>query len=342
VTTGTNAESRRSGTTTDSAGGATRWLLAGGLAILAALLGALVAWVDGHRGLPLYGGILSLAMLFVPLFLLGLSDPGEGVVAWLRRGRARVACAVAALLVPYLLYAVSSGALSWVSTAQLAIFLSLPTVVALSARRRGAPRWQDAVIVLVLWISHELGWLREVWSWPEGMGGYVFDTVMSVDLVLVLFLGARGLDGVGYRFRFGRADLRIVLVNFSIFAAIGIPVGLATGFLTFNPRFPDPLVTAVGAVGLFLTVALPEELLFRGVIQNLLQRVAGSGRALLAASILFGASHLDNDPSPDWRYFLLASIAGLFYGRAYLQSRGLMAPIAVHTLVDVVWRAFLR
>jgi len=59
-------------------------------------------------------------------------------------------------------------------------------------------------------------------------------------------------------------------------------------------------------------------------------------------ALIFGASHLNNGPSPDWRYFLLATIAGIFYGRAYLQSGGLMAAVCVHTLVDVVWGAFFR
>ena len=45
-------------------------------------------------------------------------------------------------------------------------------------------------------------------------------------------------------------------------------------------------------------VALPEELLFRGVIQNGLSRAFGSRAAgLVVASIVFGAVHLDNPPN---------------------------------------------
>ena len=92
-----------------------------------------------------------------------------------------------------------------------------------------------------------------------------------------------------------------------------------------------------------LFIAVPEELLFRGIIQNLLEKEIGRpGLALGVAAVIFGAAHLNNGPSPDWRYFLLATLAGMVYGRAYARTRNLMAPALVHTLVDVAWRGFFR
>ncbi|MGH9962094.1 MAG: CPBP family intramembrane glutamic endopeptidase [Pyrinomonadaceae bacterium] len=65
--------------------------------------------------------------------------------------------------------------------------------------------------------------------------------------------------------------------------------------------------------------------------------------SLVVTSIIFGAAHLNNGPTrPDWRYFLLATIAGLFYGNAYARTGRLLAPAIVHTLVDTVWRSFFR
>jgi membrane protease YdiL (CAAX protease family) len=96
-------------------------------------------------------------------------------------------------------------------------------------------------------------------------------------------------------------------------------------------------------LGIFFLIAIPEELLFRGIIQNFLEKTLRKPPlALFVTSLIFGAAHLNNGPRPDWRYFLLASLAGLFYGNAYQQTRGLMAPAIVHTLVDMVWRAFFR
>ena len=84
-------------------------------------------------------------------------------------------------------------------------------------------------------------------------------------------------------------------------------------------------------------------MLFRGIIQNILEKEVGHRNlALGMTALIFGAAHLNNGPSPDWRYFLLATLAGWFYGRAYIKTRNLMAPALVHTLVDVAWRGFFR
>ena len=64
--------------------------------------------------------------------------------------------------------------------------------------------------------------------------------------------------------------------------------------------------------------------------------------ALLVAASIFGAAHLNNGDMPNWNYAFLATIAGIFYGRAFRQSGSILAPACVHALVDTVWRAFLR
>jgi membrane protease YdiL (CAAX protease family) len=99
----------------------------------------------------------------------------------------------------------------------------------------------------------------------------------------------------------------------------------------------------LSAAGIFVFIAMPEELLFRGIIQNFLQKSwLKPLPALIVTSVIFGVAHLNNGPRPDWRYFLLATIAGLFYGNAYTRTRALLAPAIVHTLVDTVWRSFFR
>jgi membrane protease YdiL (CAAX protease family) len=64
--------------------------------------------------------------------------------------------------------------------------------------------------------------------------------------------------------------------------------------------------------------------------------------ALLLASIIFGLSHF-NKPLPfNWRYVILASIAGVFYGRAWLDRRRLGTSAITHATVDVVWGLWFR
>ena len=57
---------------------------------------------------------------------------------------------------------------------------------------------------------------------------------------------------------------------------------------------------------------------------------------LVAASIIFGAAHLDNGPQPmpNWRYMILASIAGYGYGKVFEKSSSVTASALLHTLVD--------
>jgi membrane protease YdiL (CAAX protease family) len=73
------------------------------------------------------------------------------------------------------------------------------------------------------------------------------------------------------------------------------------------------------------------------MIQNLLMQRFGSGtRTLAVAALIFGAAHLDNGPQalPNWRYFILASIAGFAYGRVFQRSSSVMASALFHMMVD--------
>ena len=119
------------------------------------------------------------------------------------------------------------------------------------------------------------------------------------------------------------------------FLALAIPIALATGFAQPGLN-PTPTVEQVlSLVLLFWLTAMPEEVLFRGTIQGLIEKVTRPWIALAVASVIFGLAHF-----PDWRYILLATLAGGAYGLAYLQTRNLAAPILTHFLVDAVWRVF--
>ena len=61
--------------------------------------------------------------------------------------------------------------------------------------------------------------------------------------------------------------------------------------------------------------------------------------ALVIASILFGLSHFNKRSAHfnNWRYVLLAAIAGIFYGRAWRERRRVAASTITHTFVDWIW-----
>jgi hypothetical protein len=95
------------------------------------------------------------------------------------------------------------------------------------------------------------------------------------------------------------------------------------------------MAAAVGLI--YAGTALPEEILFRSLIQNLLMQRFGSGAGtLLAASFIFGCAHLDNGPQalPNWRYMILATIAGVAYGKVFQKASSVLSSAGLHMLVD--------
>jgi membrane protease YdiL (CAAX protease family) len=89
---------------------------------------------------------------------------------------------------------------------------------------------------------------------------------------------------------------------------------------------------------IFFFTAVPEELFFRAWVQNLLERRVGRRAALVLASILFGLSHFNKRSARfNWRYVLLATIAGVFYGRAWRENRRVPASTITHASVDWLW-----
>jgi len=64
--------------------------------------------------------------------------------------------------------------------------------------------------------------------------------------------------------------------------------------------------------------------------------------ALALASLIFGLSHIFHAPYPNWKYVLLASIAGLFYGHVWMRTGSLLPGALVHGLVDITWHVLFR
>jgi CAAX protease family protein len=313
------------------------WALAGGL------LAARLAVLRGYGGVALVATIAALVLLLLPYFLLGATDLASRLSTWAETRRTRALALLALPLLPYLVYASGTGAFTWTAIFKLVGFPLLPLVLLLWARRSGPPpRLQDALAVLAVWLPVELGWLRDVWPWPAGAGAFTMTAILAVDVTVILFVSIRRLEGVGYSLAIRRADLREALWNLLMFLSIGIPIGLWTRFIGAAHGVKSVPELASQFVGIFLVVAVPEELLFRGLIQNLLEKLLPSTYALLLAALIFGLAHLNNGPTPDWRYVLLATIAGVFYGRAYQRSGGLMAACLVHAAVDTIWREIFR
>jgi len=58
--------------------------------------------------------------------------------------------------------------------------------------------------------------------------------------------------------------------------------------------------------------------------------------------VLFGLAHFNKGASFNWRYVVLAAIAGIFYGRAWRARKQVLAAALTHTAVDVVWSLWFK
>jgi membrane protease YdiL (CAAX protease family) len=250
------------------------------------------------------------------------------------------------LCIPYLLVSLSRGTFSW---DWLALYALLPVVIAsLLGRsdRTSSGRfkcWPEFLILAVLGLAVDLRWFER--AWPAHLSA--FNKVLLLDAGIYGFIVIRKLEGVGFDLRLRWRDLFIGVREFLFFAPLVLGLGLWLRFLHLHPFGSD-----IGAVSLkfagawiftFFLIAVPEELFFRGWLQNLLERHVGRERALLATAILFGLSHFNKRAAYfNWRYVLLAAIAGIFYGRAWRRDRRVGASAVTHATVDSVWSLWFR
>lgn len=322
-------------------------LLAGGIAYLALLV---VLWfvarffhlkaVDEY---PL-SSFLAFAILFAPYWLFGF-----GLAALLRRvlaGTVERVVAAASLAVPYFVLTLPCGTFHW----QLALVLvAIPVLVTLVLHSWPKPaNWADLVVLASIGLAIDLGLLSHGWLfglndmalWPGGLGG--FPKMMMANVALYGYLVIKPLHGVGYDLTPRLGDWKIGLREFLYYAPIVLTLGILLGFIHWQGLMAKPQQFPAAWIFTFIFVALPEELFFRGLVQNLLERHMTRGRALLLASVLFGLSHFNKGAAFNWHYVILATIAGIFYGRAWRAQRRLFASSITHTTVDAVWSIWWR
>lgn len=280
-----------------------------------------------------------LAIELVPALAFGLA--AERIVRTISRwpGFLRIA-APAVLVVPYLILASSRGMLRW---EWVVLYTLLPVVMAWLMKQAAAAdpeqrgNWRDALILLTLGLAVDLRWFDV--AWPAGLRGW--GNLLLADAGLYAFLGIRQLSGTGFDFHFRWNDWKTGFRELLFFAPAVIALGLGLGFIHPHANAPVIWKAALEWVGIFVFVAVPEELFFRAWVQNFLERRVGRRAALVMASILFGLSHFNKrnlgSAHFNWRYVLLATIAGIFYGRAWREQRRVPASGITHTCVDWLW-----
>jgi uncharacterized protein len=280
--------------------------------------------------------IAALAIELAPAVAFGLgSEPiKRAVQRWSIASRAAFP---ALYVLPYVLVSASQHIFRW---QWFALYAGLPVVVAwllgqaaaADAEQRG--NWRDAIILLLLGLAVDLRWFDS--AWPNGLRA--LNELLLVDIGLYGFLAIRGLSETGFDFHLRWSDWKSGFRELVFFTPMVLILGLALGFIHPHANLPPVGAAALRWVGIFCFTAVPEELFFRAWVQNLLERRVGRRSALLIASVLFGLSHFNKRSAHfNWRYVLLATIAGIFYGRAWREGRRVPASAITHASVDWIW-----
>lgn len=125
--------------------------------------------------------------------------------------------------------------------------------------------------------------------------------------------GVQALLGIGLGAVFITASMLMVISEFSFTRASG-----------------SVMATVASIAAVQFGAAVTEELLFRGLLLQGLERLCGSGAALAISAVLFGAIHLANPGATVWTGFAIAVEAGVLMGATFLWLRNIWVVAGLH------------
>jgi uncharacterized protein len=301
------------------------------------LVGFLGVWLGfGGRRFAVALGVA--AVLFAFELCLGAPQFFAKVQGWLGRGSALAAIVPLLAVLAY----VSGVTGDWKLMLAGAAYSVLPALLLSGSAGKPPGRIEDYLAACLVWLPVEFRWMYRLFPYPPPLT-HTLTILLAMGTGVGAFVLVRRLDGVGYAIQWCRGFGTNFALHFVGFVLIAIPVGVQTGFIAWGPSLARFKLSPLEGLGILLFTAWPEEFLFRGVLQNLLSRTFRNEWAgLIVASVIFGFSHILHKPFPNWKYVVLAMIAGFFYGHAYMKTRSLVPGALVHGLVDISWHVLFR
>jgi membrane protease YdiL (CAAX protease family) len=290
-----------------------------------------------------FGVTIELHTAISVVFLLG---PywffGFGLDRWLRNRNVTHTLTPLILITAWLVYAIPAHQFRWTICLGMSGLIAIASLLLKRANAvsPATPDWHDLVVLAMFGISVEFRFFDRAWP-IAGLSG--LPKLLFLDAVLYGYLVLRPIGGIGFNWRAKLSDLGIGLREFLLYSPIALALGFVLQFLHLHRTAGTPVAFAAGWLFTLFFVAMPEELFFRGLMLNMLERRLGTSRALILTSVIFGLAHFNKRAQYfNWRYVILAAIAGLFYGRAWLARRRLLASSITHATVDTVWSIWLR
>ncbi len=182
---------------------------------------------------------------------------------------------------------------------------------------------------------------KAIYVFPVDERVEVLGQLMLIRLAATVMLTIREVDVPGFGFWPTRSEWLAGLR----WCAWLLPAGLAAGFaLRLLEWAPHPAVLPLLPLqffGALWVVAYGEEFFFRALLQQWIEdRTGRPWAAIAAASLLFGAAHLPFRQFPNWKFAIMAAMAGVFYGLAY--RSGFRAAMVAHAITATLLKTFFR
>lgn len=102
----------------------------------------------------------------------------------------------------------------------------------------------------------------------------------------------------------------------------------------------DALTTVSLAIAVSLGVAIVEELVFRGLALQAIEKIGGPWVAVAITAILFGGAHMLNPGASLWSGFAITVEAGVLIGAAFVWRRNLWFVIGLHFAWNTIQSLF--
>ena len=260
-------------------------------------------------------------------------------------GAPLAALAAATAVAPYLLCAPWCGVFRWTALGELSAL-----AMALSFWFVVFPRGPVVNLLFIAGVAAPLLARRfdAIYGVPSpGLPLGVLGQLMWTRTAVIAALSTARLAVNGFGLVPSLREWRAGLVNFLLFAPVGIGLGWTVGLAAYHPRdeqWSRTLgVAAATFLGMFWVVALREEFFFRGLLQEWLEGwTRRTALAVALTAVVFGLVHLPFRGFPNWRFALVAAVAGAFYGRAYWQTSSVRAAMITHALVNTAWKVFFN
>jgi uncharacterized protein len=296
-----------------------------------------------------YGVPASVALRAFPAFLLEVTFfTVLGVESLRKRVDKLPPWSVATLLVvcalaPYMAASLAFGSFNWRAVAWIGGLAAVASFWHVLLPRKPAVDIFFVIFVAVIALTRVL---RHQYVAPHPRVPLeILGQLMWIRTGIFVLLSVRRVQGVGFGFWPDKWEWGIGAMHYLMFLPVGAVLASIIGFA--HPHLPTagwertPIVAVGTFFGILWVVALGEEFLFRGLVQQWLgEWLKNPWIGLALASLLFGAVHLWFQAFPNWRFAILAAIAGVFYGLAFRKAQSIRASMVAHALTVTTLRLF--